>query len=910
MKNSLFIFLILFLIGCENEVKEDDSCVLQVNTIANNQSPDSYFSNISVAFQDSRDSILKYDVLLKEQPQFLLEDSTIRLLKKIIASNDFESNSKMRLLKAKALRLHSTIHFYQLDYDKAIAELNQAMQFITPPVDRMHSLELADIMNYIGLAFDSQLNYPQAIEYLKKSYDLNVALGRKDDAVKDLVNIGIAFKSGNVLDSALHYVELGICIVENNNLGLPLEDSLAIFNTLTPLYVESAEQEKLRGNLEKANQYYEKGIENGRNVLQKIIEMPGYFGIIPYFVSAQNLGNIFLQYNRLAKSTPDSAIHYLNMAKNPLRTYEEKSNRTLPDYWAVITFRMAAALAQKGDCEAAKKLFQQADKLQVSPQYRISRNFQKGKSMNFCGEGYDNDFARLTAQLEQYERAIDDLEGLLHTPGLESVVSSFRDKFGNIYHQPIKLAYQICTEKPSETNVKELLQLLDRGKSFNLKQQIYQKVDELSFNGLKKNLFDKEMLLRNKLMANPDDLNAQLELKNFIDNLRQSSNPTHFQYYLKRLNKPEYNLGDIRQYLLSDSTAIIQYYTGPQEVYAVAITPQRQKVFVLPNSEQIENLGQKYHQSLHPNLPKNSLYRENAYPLYQQLFEPIQHWLKEEKIDHLIIIPDGILQKIPFEGLLTTDHLGKPYGELNYLMNDYEIGYHFSISSMLALNQLSRLNTKATAFSFLGLNAANINEQSSTSISGNSNNPPLPELAEVAQMTAEQMKSKGREVKFFSDASVNNFSDFANQAAIIQLTMHAFLNIENPTQSYLQFNDTPEERLAIKDIYPRDLNNVQLAVLSNCNTLDGAFSKGEGLTSLVRAFMYAGCSSLVGAVNAIEDKATAAILEQFYVALLNGNTKYQALSIAKKKYLKNNPNAHPQLWLNLIYLGDNQPIDW
>lgn len=900
MKSYLFTALILFVVGCSSEITENNACILLVNTISNNESPDSYFSNIPVAFQDSRDSILKYDIILKYQPQFLLEDGTTKLLEKVIASNDFESNSKMRLLKAKALRLHSTIHFYQLDYDKALMELNQAMQLITPPVDRMHSLELADIKNYIGLAFDSQLNYPQAIEYLKKSYNLNVALGRKDDAVKDLVNIGIAFKSGNVLDSALHYVELGICIVENNNLGLPLEDSLAIFNTLTPLYVESAEQEKSRGNLEKANQYYEKGIKNGRNVLQKIIEMPDYFGIIPYFVSAQNLGNIFLQYNRLAKSTPDSAIHYLNMAKNPLRVYEEKSNRTLPDYWAVITFRTAAALAQKGDCIAAKKLFQEANKLQVSPQYSISRNFQKGKSMNFCGDEYESYFAKSTAQLEQYERAIDDLEGLLNTPGLESVVSSFRDKFGNIYHQPIKLAYQIYAERPSKTNVKELLQLLDRSKSFNLKQQIYQKVDELSLNGLEKNLFDKEMLLRNKLMANPDDLNAQLELKNFIDNLRQSNNPIHFQYYLKRLNKPNYNLGDIRQYLLSDSTAIIQYYFSPKEIYAVVVTPQKEKVFLLPKGGEIEKLGQKFHKSLHPQLPKNSLYRESAFPLYQQVFEPMKAWLNEKAITNLIIIPDGVLQKIPFEGLLTKNHNGKPYGELAYLMNDYTISYHFSISSMLALEKLAKLLPKKTKFGFLGLNAANINEQ----------NLPLPELAKISKELSERIQNKGVATQFIPEAKVDNFLDFANRAAILQLTMHAYLNVAEPHQSYLQFNNTPEEKLTINTIYPMNLNNVQLAVLSNCNTLDGSFSEGEGLTSLVRAFMYAGCSSMIGAVNAIEDKATALILDQFYEELLRGTPKHQALNIAKKSYLQNNPKAHPQLWLNLIYLGDTNKINW
>jgi CHAT domain-containing protein len=145
--------------------------------------------------------------------------------------------------------------------------------------------------------------------------------------------------------------------------------------------------------------------------------------------------------------------------------------------------------------------------------------------------------------------------------------------------------------------------------------------------------------------------------------------------------------------------------------------------------------------------------------------------------------------------------------------------------------------------------------------------------------------------------------------------MHAFINDSLPAFSRLAFaqnhetDDNNDGWLNTADIYNLSLN-ARLTVLSACNTGSGNLKKGEGVMSLARGFLYAGCPSIIMTLWEVEDNAGTEIMQSFYQSLKKGRKTDEALRTAKLKYLENaNPRtAHPHYWLGYVSIGSPEPL--
>jgi CHAT domain-containing protein len=144
--------------------------------------------------------------------------------------------------------------------------------------------------------------------------------------------------------------------------------------------------------------------------------------------------------------------------------------------------------------------------------------------------------------------------------------------------------------------------------------------------------------------------------------------------------------------------------------------------------------------------------------------------------------------------------------------------------------------------------------------------------------------------------------------------MHAEVDDKQPLNSKLLFSNFDnssmgEKQVTVADIYNMDINT-KLLVLSACNTGKGKIRNGEGTLSLARAFMYAGCKSIVMTLWSVEDESSSVLMESFYKNLNKGYTKAKALQLAKVEYLKNNPpsKTHPYFWAGFIPVGNQEPV--
>ena len=163
--------------------------------------------------------------------------------------------------------------------------------------------------------------------------------------------------------------------------------------------------------------------------------------------------------------------------------------------------------------------------------------------------------------------------------------------------------------------------------------------------------------------------------------------------------------------------------------------------------------------------------------------------------------------------------------------------------------------------------------------------------------------------QIFTDlaASKDNFEKRAFDYQILHLATHACLDDENPMFNKIWLAD---DYVSNNDLYNLKLN-ADLAVLSACNTGSGQLVKGEGVQSLARGFLHAGCPSLVTSLWSVDDCATSDIMVRFYEYLKDGKSKNKALQSAKLDYLKeaDKLHQHPYYWGAFIQIGNPTALE-
>ena len=289
----------------------------------------------------------------------------------------------------------------------------------------------------------------------------------------------------------------------------------------------------------------------------------------------------------------------------------------------------------------------------------------------------------------------------------------------------------------------------------------------------------------------------------------------------------------------------------------------------------------------------------------------------DHSIEDLIIVPHGRLSYIPFDALLSeevkVDKLD--YRSLSYLVKKYDITYSYSAALHFKYFKSTRrygrnILAMAPNYDFLEFD---LNKQAYRHRQANrAVLRPLPGAKEEVMRLSEFSHC---EALMGNNATEGNFKEKAGRFDILHLAMHTIINDSIPMFSKLVFaqsNDTIEDGfLNTQEIYNMKLN-ARLTVLSACNTGSGVMRKGEGVMSMSRAFLYAGCPSIVMTLWEVEDKMSANLMMDFYRFLFKGYSKPEALRKAKLLHIQNaDPlKAHPYFWLGYIFVGDPYPIKY
>ena len=118
------------------------------------------------------------------------------------------------------------------------------------------------------------------------------------------------------------------------------------------------------------------------------------------------------------------------------------------------------------------------------------------------------------------------------------------------------------------------------------------------------------------------------------------------------------------------------------------------------------------------------------------------------------------------------------------------------------------------------------------------------------------------------------------------------------------FNNQEDGLLTALEISDIDFSNLDLVVLSACDTGLGEYGSDDGILGLQKGFKSAGANSIIMSLKKVDDEATKILMVEFYRNLMRGKTKYQSLKDAQK-YLRKADNGKydkPEYWASFIML--------
>ena len=362
----------------------------------------------------------------------------------------------------------------------------------------------------------------------------------------------------------------------------------------------------------------------------------------------------------------------------------------------------------------------------------------------------------------------------------------------------------------------------------------------------------------------------------------------------------------------------LEYFMGDNQLYIFAIAKNKIAVYPLTLTSLSQTdaavlpLGfkdsvQVFLQNIkNPSPDATNLSRcaTTSYTLYNWLLQkPLADFNADGHITRLRIVPDGILNYIPFDALLEQPTTDMKRRDVAYVLKKYAVSYIVSnqlLSPQTAKNNWSFFNK--TSFGGFGINYQNT--------------PPLSKLP-FAESEVEQLQYKIGGDAFTQTRNKDLRSIFLEKAdnyKILHLSMHGTVDDKEPMKSALQFVNEKDslDPLLVIDAQNLALTNNELTVLSACNTGTGALQRGEGIMSLSRAFAQAGCRSLVMSLWTLQDAYTTEIVGSFYDNLIKKQPKDVALAEAKRLFLSADQSERraPNYWASLVVMGSVEVVNF
>jgi CHAT domain-containing protein len=262
-----------------------------------------------------------------------------------------------------------------------------------------------------------------------------------------------------------------------------------------------------------------------------------------------------------------------------------------------------------------------------------------------------------------------------------------------------------------------------------------------------------------------------------------------------------------------------------------------------------------------------------AQQLYNWLIKPLEAELKAADAQTIIYAPDAQLRYIPLAAL---------YDGQQWLVQRYRIN-NITAASLTELNTKPQRKMQVLAGAFAtGRYSFTLGRQS-FNFSG------LPFAGAEVENLAKTVPATTKliDTAFTPQVTIPKMDDYT----IVHLATHAAFVVGTPDDSFILFGNG--DRITLRDMQTWSLKNVDLVVLSACETgLGGKLGNGEEILGLGYQMQRAGARAAIASLWSVDDGGTQALMNGFYSALQSDKmTKAEALRQAQIALITGNYTA-------------------
>lgn len=162
------------------------------------------------------------------------------------------------------------------------------------------------------------------------------------------------------------------------------------------------------------------------------------------------------------------------------------------------------------------------------------------------------------------------------------------------------------------------------------------------------------------------------------------------------------------------------------------------------------------------------------------------------------------------------------------------------------------------------------------------------ESASRAEVNQRDLKDY-RYIIFATHAVLGNELPYVKEPALV-LTLEPDVDERD---GFLRMSDVANLRL-----------NADLVCLTACQTGLGAQQAGEGVMGLTRAFMYAGCDSLLVSLWSVAEDSSVDLMREFFKSVKKGKKDRSEALHDAKMFLREHGYDHPFCWAPFVLVGE------
>ncbi|MFC1591068.1 CHAT domain-containing protein [Thermodesulfobacteriota bacterium] len=395
---------------------------------------------------------------------------------------------------------------------------------------------------------------------------------------------------------------------------------------------------------------------------------------------------------------------------------------------------------------------------------------------------------------------------------------------------------------------------------------------------------------QNKLLKEFNNIKAEYD--QFLNDVKLNNSEIHSMIVANATPIDEIQL------YIDDDVSVLEYYISQGTAYVWLVTNKDIELYEIKkatphlsaDSVQIEttNLFFAFNTSFdtriasglidQPSRKKSKIkFDKLCQDYYKNLIGPIEKKIKTNKV---VIVPHGVLHKIPFACLSDGTQ---------YLAEKYDISFLPSMSTIEHILKKRKPN-KGRFFAL----ANPITKKENLKFAAQ-------EVKDVADLFS------SKELWFSHNATESRVKERASLYDVIHFACHANFDEQYPLQSglFLSHDSENDGFLQIHEVFRLNLKNANLVTLSACETALSKLQGSEDWIGLSRGFLYAGTSSILATLWSVDDKSTSIFMKNFYKNWQRlGMSKPEALRQAQLQ-LKSMPQyASPYYWAPFVIIGD------